>query len=126
MSASGAAADGTRGPESAVTEIARFNVKPGTESDFIAAYHTVRHEIATSPGCRSMRMSRGVESPSSFVLIVEWDSLEAHTEGFRGSDGYGRWRAAISPYFAGTPTVEHVAGVDVSSSSAASASVGSA
>ncbi|MDT3444107.1 MULTISPECIES: antibiotic biosynthesis monooxygenase [unclassified Pseudofrankia] len=115
MSASGPATGSTRDTEFAVTEIARFNVKPGTESDFIAAYHTVRHEIATSPGCRSMRMSRGIESPSSFVLIVEWDSLEAHTEGFRGSVGYGRWRAAISPYFAGTPTVEHVAGVDIPS-----------
>ncbi|ONH26766.1 antibiotic biosynthesis monooxygenase family protein [Pseudofrankia asymbiotica] len=115
MSASGPATGSTRDTESAVTEIARFNVKQGAESAFIAAYHTVRHEIATSPGCRSMRMSRGIESPSSFVLIVEWDSLEAHTEGFRASEGYGRWRAAISPYFAGTPTVEHVAGVDVPS-----------
>jgi heme-degrading monooxygenase HmoA len=107
MSAAGAGTGGTP-----VTEIARFDVKPGTESDFIAAYRTVRREIATSPGCRSIRMSRGVESPSAFVLLVEWDSLEAHTEGFRGSDGFGRWRAAISPYFAGTPTVEHVASVE--------------
>jgi heme-degrading monooxygenase HmoA len=112
MSTAGASTADTPDPGTAVTEIARFDVKPGTESDFVAAYHSVRHEIATSPGCRSIRMSRGVESPSSFVLLVEWETLTAHTEGFRGSEGYGRWRAAISPYFAGTPTVEHVAGVD--------------
>ncbi|MBL7495124.1 antibiotic biosynthesis monooxygenase [Frankia sp. CNm7] len=109
MSASGPVTGGTP-----VTEIAKFNVKPSTESDFIAAYHTVRHEIATSPGCRSIRMSRGVESPSSFLLIVEWDTLEAHTEGFRGSEGFLRWRAAIGPFFADTPTVEHVASVETS------------
>lgn len=95
-----------------VTEIATFNVKPGTEDEFVAAYHTVRHEIANSTGCQSIRMSRGVESPGQFVLIVEWDTLEAHTQGFRGSDGHGRWRAALSPFFADTPTVVHVAGVD--------------
>jgi len=112
MSTSVASVGGTRDAGSAVTEIARFDVKPGTENDFVAAYHTVRHEIATSPGCRSIRMGRGVESASSFVLIVEWDNLEAHTEGFRGSEGYGRWRAAISPFFAGTPAMEHMVGVD--------------
>jgi heme-degrading monooxygenase HmoA len=106
MSASGSAGS------SPVTEIARFDVKPGTEDDFVAAYHTVRHEIANSPGCQSMRMTRGVENPSQFVLLVEWDNLEAHTQGFRESEGFGRWRGAIGSYFADTPTVVHVAGVD--------------
>jgi heme-degrading monooxygenase HmoA len=95
-------------------------VKPGTESDFSAAYRTVRHEIATSPGCLSIRMSQGVESPSSFVLIVEWATLEAHIEGFRGSDGFGRWRAALTPYFAAPPAVEHVASVETPSTATAS------
>jgi heme-degrading monooxygenase HmoA len=107
MSATGPAADGT-----SVTEIAKFDVKQGTESEFVTAYRTARHEIATAPGCRAVRMSRGVESPSSFVLIVEWDSLEAHTVGFRGSEGFGRWRAAIGPFFAGTPSVEHVVSIE--------------
>ncbi|MBX6391357.1 MAG: antibiotic biosynthesis monooxygenase [Frankia sp.] len=100
------------GVEGPVTEIARFDVKPGTESDFLAAYRTVRKEIATSPGCRSVRMHRGVESASTFVLIVEWDTLAAHTETFRGSEAFTRWRAAISPYFAADPSVQHVRGVE--------------
>jgi heme-degrading monooxygenase HmoA len=82
------------------------------ESDFVDAYRTVRHEIATCPGCRSVRMTRGVESPSSFVLIVEWDTLEAHNEGFRGTERHKRWRAAITPYFADTPTMEHYGTVE--------------
>jgi heme-degrading monooxygenase HmoA len=102
----------TSAGSSPVTEIARFDVKPGTEDDFVAAYHTVRHEIANMPGCQSMRMNRGVESPGQFTLIVEWETLEAHTKGFSGSDGWVRWRAAISPFFAELPTVVHVTGVD--------------
>jgi quinol monooxygenase YgiN len=53
-------------------------------------------------------MARGVESPSRFVLLVEWDSIEAHEQNFRASDRFGRWRAAIGPFFASPPVVEHV------------------
>lgn len=66
-----------------VVEIALIDVLPGHEDDFAAAYRSVRHEVATTPGCRSVRMTRGVESPSRFVLLVEWDSVAAHEDGFR-------------------------------------------
>ena len=46
-------------------------------------------------------------SDLGFVLLVEWDSVEAHLETFRGSERFGRWRAIIGEYFAGPPVVEH-------------------
>ncbi|MCK9898869.1 MULTISPECIES: antibiotic biosynthesis monooxygenase family protein [Parafrankia] len=97
--------------DSGVVEVARFDVLPGSEEAFADAYLLVRHELVTTPGCRSVRMTRGVESPSRFVLFVDWDSLEAHTETFRGSDRFTRWRAALSPYFASAPAVEHVVAI---------------
>jgi len=89
-----------------VLEVAQFEIRPGAEEAFEAAYHQVRHTIADSPGCRSMRMTRGVESPGRFVLLVEWDSVEAHEE-FRASHRFGVWRGAIGPHFAQPPQVEH-------------------
>jgi heme-degrading monooxygenase HmoA len=89
-----------------VLEVATFEVNPGEEDAFAAAYRQVRAEVSSTPGCRSVRMTRGVESPSRFVLLVEWDSVEAH-EGFRSSDRFPRWRAAIGPHFASAPHVEH-------------------
>lgn len=91
-----------------VLEIALIDVLPGHEDDFAAAYRSVRHEVATTDGCRSVRMTRGVESPGRFVLLVEWDSVAAHEDGFRGTDRFTRWRAAIGPHFAAPPVVEHV------------------
>lgn len=41
------------------------------------------------------------------MLTVEWDSLEAHTVGFRQSPAFAEWRALIGPYFAEPPQVEH-------------------
>jgi heme-degrading monooxygenase HmoA len=54
-----------------------------------------------------MRMTRGVESPSRFVLLVEWDNITDHTEGFRGSTPFRSWREQLGPFFAEAPRVEH-------------------
>jgi heme-degrading monooxygenase HmoA len=96
-----------------VLEVALITVVPGQEDDFTTAYAKARPILATTPGCRSVRMTRGVESPSSFVLLVEWDSVAAHEENFRATDRFGQWRGLIGPYFAVPPTVEHFTDVDV-------------
>ena len=93
-----------------VLEVARFDLLPGSEEAFTAAYREAQPLVAQTAGCRSMRMTRGVEHPSTFLLLVEWDSVEAH-EGFRSSDRFPRWRALIGPHFAGPPVVEHVTDV---------------
>ncbi|MGI8868106.1 MAG: antibiotic biosynthesis monooxygenase family protein [Mycobacteriales bacterium] len=90
-----------------VLEIGIIHVTPGQEDDFAAAYREARGILASTPGCRSVRMTRGIESPSQFVLLVDWDTLDAHEKAFRGTDRYTRWRAAIGSYFAEPPRVEH-------------------
>jgi heme-degrading monooxygenase HmoA len=95
-----------------VLEVADIDVRPGDEDQFVAAYRTVRAVLHETPGCRSVRMTRGVESPSRFVLLVEWDSVDAHEQNFRGSERFTQWRAAIGPHFAAPPRVEHVTDVD--------------
>ena len=88
-------------------EVADIAVTPGQEEAFVAAYHGAREVLASTPGCRSVRMTRGVESPARFVLLVEWDSVEAHLQNFRDTERFGTWRAAIGPFFARPPAVEH-------------------
>jgi heme-degrading monooxygenase HmoA len=95
-----------------VLEVALFDVQPGQEEQFIAAYRTAREVLVTTPGCRSARMTRGIESPSRFVLLVEWDSVEAHEKNFRATERFATWRGHIGPYFAAPPTVEHFTDID--------------
>jgi heme-degrading monooxygenase HmoA len=90
-----------------VLEVALIAVLPGQEDDFLAAYGKAREALASTAGCRSVRMTRGVESPSRFVLLVEWDSVDAHLDNFRATDRFTTWRGLIGPYFDGAPTVEH-------------------
>lgn len=90
-----------------VLEIALIDVRPGREDDFAAAYRKARSIVAGTRGCQSVRMTRGIESPSRFVLLVEWESVRAHEENFRATDRFGQWRGLIGPYFAAPPVVEH-------------------
>jgi len=90
-----------------VLEVALIDVTPGSEDAFIAAYQSVSHLVSGTPGCHGIRMTHGVETPTRFVLLVEWESVEAHERNFRQSERFGQWRAAIGPHFAGPPHVEH-------------------
>jgi heme-degrading monooxygenase HmoA len=90
-----------------VLEIADFTVLPGQEDDFTAAFRRAVGLIRSSPGFRSARMTRGVESSRRFVMLVEWNELDDHLVGFRESDRFTQWRAALGPFFDGAPRVEH-------------------
>ena len=90
-----------------VLEVALIDVHPGQEDEFAAAYRLGHPVLAGTPGCRSVRMTRGVESASRFVLLVEWDSIEAHQENFRATERFEKWRGFIGPFFARPPLVEH-------------------
>lgn len=93
-----------------VLEVALIDVTPGSEPAFTAAYGQAREVLLGSPGIRSVRMTQGIETPTRFVLLVEWDSVDAH-EQFRASEAFGQWRALIGPHFANPPHVEHFADV---------------
>ncbi|MEV0564742.1 antibiotic biosynthesis monooxygenase family protein [Dactylosporangium sp. NPDC050588] len=90
-----------------VLEVALIDVLAGREDEFAAVYGKAHTLLATTPGCRSVRMTRGVESPTRFVLLVEWDSVDAHLDNFRATDRFTQWRGLLGPFFNGAPTVEH-------------------
>lgn len=94
-----------------IREHAVFQIKPGDEAAFEAAYARARIILLASPTAHSAVLSRCVEDRSRYLLLVEWDTLEAHTEDFRGSSAFVEWRALIGPYFDGVPDVTHYSAV---------------
>jgi len=95
-----------------VLEVALIDVLPGLEDAFAAAYRVGLPILATTPGCRSVRMTRGIETASRFVLLVEWDSVEAHLDNFRSTERFAQWRALIGAHLAGAPIVQHFVDVE--------------
>jgi heme-degrading monooxygenase HmoA len=100
-----------------VLEVALIDVREGREGEFVAAYGKAYSILATAPGCRSVRMTRGVETSTRFVLLVEWDSIDAHLDNFRATERFAQWRSLIGPYFDGAPRVEHFTDVEVDEAS---------
>lgn len=94
-----------------IREHALLPVRPGDEAAFEAAFVEARPLIAQQPGFLGLTLSRGIESPSSYLLLVEWESVEAHEEGFRKSAQFPRWRELLHRFYEPKPVVEHYAEV---------------
>ena len=90
-----------------ITEHALLQVVAGREDEFVDAMERAKEIIAASPGFVSLRVERGIERPGCFLLLVEWERLDDHTEGFRGSPAYEEWRAALHHFYDPFPVVEH-------------------
>jgi heme-degrading monooxygenase HmoA len=94
-----------------ILEAAVLQVKAGDGDAFEAAMLTAAPVLAGSAGYLSHALQRCVETPGRYLLLVRWETLEAHTVGFRQSAAFGEWRGILSPFFAGAPVVEHYEGV---------------
>jgi heme-degrading monooxygenase HmoA len=90
-----------------ILERATFPIKPGRSGEFAAAFAKARKLLEATPGFQKLEMRQGIEAPDTFVLLVWWDSVEAHMKGFRDSPATLEWRALLTPFFAATPQMEH-------------------
>jgi heme-degrading monooxygenase HmoA len=90
-----------------VLEHACLDVIPGREGAFEEAFGRAKGIIASMPGFRSLRLERCIEQTRRYLLLVEWERLEDHTEGFRGSPAYEEWRSLLHHFYDPFPTVEH-------------------
>ncbi len=90
-----------------ILEHAVLPVRPGEEEAFEEAFTSAKTIILSSPGCESLTLSRCLERPSAYLLLVQWRALEDHMEGFRQSSAYLEWRALLHHFYEPAPVVEH-------------------
>jgi heme-degrading monooxygenase HmoA len=74
---------------------------------FEEAFRRASSIISAMPGYISHQLQRCIEAPDRYVLLVNWQTLEAHTVGFRGSPGYQDWKRMLHHFYDPFPTVEH-------------------
>ena len=74
---------------------------------FEAAFKQASPIIAATPGYISHELKRCIEVPSRYILLVQWNSLEDHTVGFRQSENYQEWKRLLHHFYDPFPTVEH-------------------
>ncbi len=96
-----------------ILESGILSVKAGQGAAFEAAFRAASPIIRGMPGYIRHELQRCIETPDRYLLLVWWETLEAHTEGFRGAPEYQEWRARLHHFYDPFPTIEHFAQVDL-------------
>ena len=90
-----------------ILEVAVLDVRTGSEAAYEVAFRQASSIISAMPGYISHELQRCIEVPNRYILLVNWESLEAHTVGFRGSPEYQDWKRLLHHFYDPFPTVEH-------------------
>lgn len=90
-----------------ILEVAILDVIPEHETDFEQAFARAKRIISSMPGYLGHELKRCIERPSRYILLVNWEKLEDHVEGFRGSPEYQEWKALLHHFYNPFPEVEH-------------------
>jgi heme-degrading monooxygenase HmoA len=90
-----------------VLEVAILDVKNGQNAAFEEAFQQAAPLIASIPGYVSHELQKCLEQPQRYILLVQWQTLEAHTIGFRQSAQYQEWKRLLHHFYDPFPTVEH-------------------
>lgn len=70
-------------------------------------YAKAQSIISAMEGYISHQLQRCIEQDNRYILLVNWQTLEAHTEGFRLSKDYQDWKALLHHYYDPFPEVQH-------------------
>jgi quinol monooxygenase YgiN len=88
-----------------IVEYIRYKLPPTTSPTFEADYARAASSLAASPFCLGYELSRCVDEPGTYVLRIRWTSIEDHMQGFRRSEHFPPFLAAIRPY---VPQIEEM------------------
>ncbi len=90
-----------------ILEVAILNVRAGEGHAFELAFAQAQEIIATMPGYLSHQLQRCLEAADKYILLVQWQTLEDHTVGFRQSAQYLEWKRLLHHFYEPFPVVEH-------------------
>jgi heme-degrading monooxygenase HmoA len=90
-----------------ILEVAVLDVRAGEGERFERAFQRAEPLVAAAAGYRRHELRRCVESSTRYLLLIWWDTLEDHTQGFRGSAAYQEWKALLHHFYDPFPVVEH-------------------
>lgn len=90
-----------------IIEHVHLKIKPHQSVDFEAAFQLAKSIIAPMQGLNAVQLIKHIEQPNAYILMIIWDRLEDHTEGFRTSEAYQQWKALLHPFYAPMPKVEY-------------------
>jgi heme-degrading monooxygenase HmoA len=90
-----------------ILEVALLQIRSGQRAQFEAAFYQAQQIISSMTGYLSHELQQCLEIEDKYILLVRWQALEDHTEGFRKSQEYQEWKHLLHHFYDPLPTVEH-------------------
>jgi heme-degrading monooxygenase HmoA len=90
-----------------ILEVAILTVIDEQTEEFEASFREASKIIASMNGYINHELQRCIEKENQYILLVQWQRLEDHTVGFRGSEQYQEWKKRLHHFYDPFPTVEH-------------------
>ncbi len=90
-----------------ILEVAILDVIEGKGKEFEAAFDQAKKIIAGMKGYLSHELKKCIERRGRYLLLVQWETLEDHTVGFRESEAYQERKALLHHFYDPFPVVEH-------------------
>ena len=91
----------------AVWEIAEVRVAQGREDEFESTFRSLLPILGNADGRLDVKLLRGMDKAGAFLILVEWQSVEHHTEVFRNSEAFSEFSEALGSLLAAPPTPFH-------------------
>lgn len=90
-----------------ILEVAILDIKKELSNEFETAFRQAAKIISSIPGYICHELQKCLENPHRYILLVRWETLEAHTIGFRESEEYQEWKRLLHHFYDPFPVVEH-------------------
>lgn len=90
-----------------ITEIVLLYTREKESDLFENAFRQAREIISKMKGYLEHELQKCIEKENKYVLIIRWNTIEDHIEGFRKSDAYKEWKRLLHHFYEPFPVVEH-------------------
>ena len=90
-----------------IIEHVHLTIKPNQSQAFEVAFQKAKAIIYPMVGLNAVQLIKNVQDDHRYILMIFWDHIEDHTEGFRKSAAYQEWKALLHPFYNPMPIVEY-------------------
>ncbi|RLA42123.1 MAG: antibiotic biosynthesis monooxygenase [Gammaproteobacteria bacterium] len=90
-----------------VLEAVHLYIRADQSRAFEAAFEQALPLVQSIEGYVSHELQRCIEQDNHYLLLIRWQTLQDHTEGFRLSPQYQQWKQLLHHFYDPFPNVLH-------------------
>jgi len=90
-----------------ITEVIRYRIPAAQAEHFEQAYHQTETILRASEHCLGYQLLHGIEEPENWVLLLFWDSVEGHEQGFRREKYFREFFNLVKPFLNQIQEMKH-------------------